>query len=87
MAFTIVLNIKLAGIILLISLLTLPQNTAGLFTKNFGKMMLLSVAFGLLGSFSGLIISYYLDIPSGATIIFSLSVIYLALRIIRNRFS
>jgi zinc transport system permease protein len=81
-SLTIVLNIKLVGIILLLSLLTIPQNAAGLFTKNFKTMILLSILFGITGSFSGLIISYYLDIPSGATIIFSLALIYLLLRIL-----
>lgn len=83
-SLTIVLNIKLVGIILLLSLLTIPQNTAGLFTKNFKTMIYLSILFGIIGSFSGLIISYYLSIPSGATIIFSLALIYLLLRIIQN---
>jgi zinc transport system permease protein len=80
-SLTIVLNIKLVGIILLLSLLTIPQNTAGLFTKNFKTMILLSILFGITGSFTGLIISYYLNIPSGATIIFSLALIYLMLRV------
>jgi zinc transport system permease protein len=81
-SLTIVLNIKLVGIILLLSLLTIPQNTAGLFTKNFKTMILLSILFGITGSFTGLIISYYLNIPSGATIIFSLALIYLMLRVL-----
>ncbi|MBE0652318.1 MAG: metal ABC transporter permease, partial [Bacteroidales bacterium] len=83
-ALTIVLNIKVAGIILLISLLTIPQNTANLFTKNFRTMILLSVVFGFMGSLTGLIISWFMNIPSGATIIFSLTVIYLLVRLIKG---
>lgn len=83
-ALTIVLNIKVAGIILLISLLTIPQNTANLFTKNFRTMILLSVVFGFMGSLTGLIISWFLNIPSGATIIFSLTVIYLLVRLLKG---
>lgn len=79
---TIVFSIKVAGIILLLSLLTIPQNTANLFTRNFRKMMWLSVLFGFTGSFGGLIISWFLDIPSGATIIFSLGAVYLFARLI-----
>ncbi len=80
-ALTIVLNIKIVGIILLISLLTVPQNTANLFTKNFKKIIIYSIVIAFIGSVSGLIISYYLNIPSGATIIFNLILIYLLVRL------
>ncbi len=80
-SLTIVLNIKIAGIILLISLLTIPQNTANLFTLNFKNIIFLSVIFGFTGSLAGLVISWYLNIPSGATIIFSLTVIYILARL------
>lgn len=83
-SLTIVLNIKVAGIILIISLLTIPQNTANLFTKNFKTIIVLSVLFGFAGSISGLAVSWFLNIPSGATIIFSLTVIYLISRIVRS---
>jgi zinc transport system permease protein len=83
-ALTIVLNIKIAGIILLLSLLTIPQNAANLFTKDFKYIIFLSIIIGFAGSFSGLILSYYLDIPSGATIIFSLALLFLLLRLIKG---
>lgn len=82
-ALTIVLSIRIAGIILVLSILTIPQNIANLFTNRFGTIMIASVIIGFLGSFLGLLISYYLDIPSGATIIFTLVVLYLASRIVK----
>lgn len=75
-ALTIVLNIRVVGIILVMSLLTIPQAIANLFTKRFDVMILFSIAFGFLGSISGLIISYIYDIPSGAAIIFTLVLLY-----------
>lgn len=81
-ALTIVFNIKLVGIILLLSMLTIPQNTANLLTKDYRKIIYLSVLIGFAGSLSGLIISYFLNIPSGATIIFSMVCIYLLLRMV-----
>ena len=81
-ALTIVLNIRVVGIILILSLLTLPQATANLFTRDFKKMMLLSVGFAFLGSFSGLLLSFYVDIPSGASIIFTLMVIFGLMKIL-----
>jgi zinc transport system permease protein len=69
-AITIVSSIRLIGIMLLMSLLTIPQMTANLFTSSFKKMIFLSFLTGMAGCFSGLFISYYLNVPSGATIIF-----------------
>ncbi len=71
-AATIVLSIKVAGIILVISLLTIPQTIANLFTKKFGNMMAISVLIAFLGTFAGLLISYNYNIPSGASVIMSL---------------
>ncbi len=83
-ALTIVLSIRVAGIILVLSLLTIPQNTANLFTSSFGRIMAWSVLIGFSGAVIGLYTSYYLDIPSGATIIFSLVLIYLFARLFRT---
>jgi zinc transport system permease protein len=58
------------------SLLTIPQAIANLFTKRFDVMMIYSILFGFLGSVTGLGFSYIYDIPSGAAIIFCLVVIY-----------
>jgi zinc transport system permease protein len=80
-ALTIVFNIKLVGIILLLSMLTIPQNAANLLTKDYKKIIFLSILIGFAGSVCGLIFSYFLNIPSGATIIFSLVCLYLLLRL------
>jgi len=76
-ALTIVLNIKVVGIILVISLLTIPQSIANLFTKNFKNIIIGSIVIGLIGAFLGLVISYKINIPSGASIIFSLVMIFI----------
>lgn len=81
-ALTIVLNIRVVGIILVMSLLTIPQAIANLFTKRFDIMMLYSILFGFLGSVTGLAFSYIYDIPSGASIIFTLVVLYGLLKIL-----
>jgi zinc transport system permease protein len=75
-ALTIVLNIRVVGIILVMSLLTIPQAISNLFTRYFHKMIFLSIFFGFVGSLSGLIFSYVYDIPSGAAIIFALVLMY-----------
>ncbi|MFO7828030.1 MAG: metal ABC transporter permease [Bacteroidales bacterium] len=87
-ALTIVLNIKVVGIILVISLLTIPQSIANLFTNVFKNIIILSIVIGLIGAFMGLIISYKINIPSGASIIFSLVVFFVlakAYQLIRQK--
>ena len=82
-ALTIVLSIRTAGIILVLAVLTIPQNISNLFTKRFSLIMIWSVAIGFTASLLGLILSYYLEIPSGATIIFTLVLLYLVARLIK----
>ena len=68
-ALTIVILIRVVGIILVIALLTIPAALAKQFTYNLKKMMLLAILFGVLLTFGGLWLSYELDLPSGATIV------------------
>jgi zinc transport system permease protein len=83
-AFTIVLNIRVAGIILVLSLLTIPQAIAGIFTNNFKMIIFASVAVALAGSFAGLLISYFFDIPSGASIIFLMVILFIIAKLIKS---
>lgn len=75
-ALTIVASLRMVGIVLAISLLTLPQMTANLFTHNFKKIIGLSVVIGFLSCLGGLFISYHWKVPSGASIIFFSILIY-----------
>lgn len=77
----IVFSIKVVGIILIISLITIPQATASLFIKSFRGMIVYSIFFSLIAGFSGLFISYYADIPSGPSIIFVAVLIFLLVKI------
>ncbi len=85
-SLTIVLNIRVVGIILILSLLTIPQATANILTRDFGRMMVYSVGFAFLASFIGLLISYFADIPSGATIIFTQVVLFGVVNLIKILF-
>lgn len=69
-AVCIVSNIRLIGIMLLMSLMTVPQMTANLFTSRFKNLLFYSIGIGIAGCFSGLFLSYYLNVPSGAAIVF-----------------
>jgi len=75
-ALTIVACLRMVGIVLVISLLTIPQMTANLFTHRFHRIIWLSIGIGYLSCLGGLLISFYLNVPSGASIIFFSIIIY-----------
>lgn len=75
-ALTIVFSIRLVGIVLLMSMLTIPQIIANLFTATFTRLAWLSVLIGVVGCVAGLLLSYLFNLPSGATIIFVLVIGY-----------
>ena len=66
---TVVMLIRIVGIILVIALLALPAAISRNFCNNVGRMMVLSTGIGMVFTMGGLWLSYALDIPSGATII------------------
>ncbi|MFC1848077.1 metal ABC transporter permease [Chloroflexota bacterium] len=68
-ALTVVLLIRVVGIILVIALLTIPPTVARQFTYDMRRMMVLSVIIGAIVSFGGLWLSYEFELASGATII------------------
>ena len=75
-ALTIVACLRMIGIVLVISLLTLPQMTANLFTHSFKRIIGLAIGIGYLGCLGGLFLSYQLQVPSGAAIIFFSILVY-----------
>lgn len=83
-AVTIVLSIRLVGIMLLMSMLTLPQMIVNHFTSNFRRIIRGSMAIGFLACSAGLILSYYLNVPSGACIILILVVAFFAAKGIKQ---
>ncbi len=68
-ALTVVVLIRVVGIILVIALLTIPAALARQFTHDLRRMMFLATLFGIVFTFGGLWLSYVLDLASGATII------------------
>ncbi len=68
-AVAIVLSIRLVGIMLLMSMLTLPQTIMNMWCSDFKKIAIGSVLIGFLGSVAGLCLSYTMNVPSGAFII------------------
>lgn len=81
-AVCIVLTIRLVGVMLLMSMLTLPQMIAELFCRRFGSIMLTSVAVSLVCCIGGLLLCTVIDVPCSALIVLGMCGIYLLLAII-----
>ncbi len=72
---SVVVLIRVVGIILVIALLTMPAAISRRFTHDLKKLILLSTVTGILITVAGLFASYWLDLPSGATIVLILGMV------------
>ncbi len=68
-AVVVVLSVKMVGIMLVSALLTLPAVTSLVFVKGFKSAMLVSVILAVASVLLGIMASYFLDLPTGATIV------------------
>lgn len=75
-ALTVVMLIQVVGIILVIALLTLPAAISRECTSRVKTMMLYAVLLGMAFTTTGIFLSAYLNIPSGATIILLSAAVY-----------
>lgn len=75
-AFTVVLSIKVVGVMLVSALLILPAVSALQVSKSFIGTLFFSGVFALLSVLLGILISFFLDLPAGATIVLLLGVCF-----------
>lgn len=75
-AFSVVILIKIVGIIMVIALLTIPGAISRRYMKGLPGIMAGSIVLGAIFVTIGLLISYELDVPSGATIILTAAVAF-----------
>jgi zinc transport system permease protein len=68
-ALTVVMMMRVVGLIMVIALLTIPAAISGMFMHELRRMMLLSAVLATAFTFTGLWLSYFYDLTSGATII------------------
>jgi ABC-type Mn2+/Zn2+ transport system permease subunit len=69
LALTVVVSIKATGIILVEALLVTPAATAYQLTNRYSMMFILSIAAGVVSCTAGLLLSYLVQVPSGASIV------------------
>lgn len=87
-AITIVISIRVVGIVLLISLLTIPAVIGNLISKSFSRILVYGSVIAALSAFAGLYISYKTNITSGASTIFVLTLTLIAVKtttFVRNK--
>ena len=73
----VVMSVRTVGNILVLALLITPAAAARLWTDRLVVMMALSAVIGMVGSFLGVYVSWAIDVPTGATIVLVLTVVFL----------
>jgi len=81
---TVVIAMRVVGLIMVIALLTIPPAIANLYLKDMRAIMALSAVLSVLFCTLGLIISYVLNLPSGAVIILVAGLAYVLAALIRS---
>lgn len=82
-AIAIVLTIRLVGMMLLMSMFTLPQLTAEIYFNRFKTLMWASMVISLATGLVGLMLSTVINVPCSALIVAIMALTYLATRILR----
>ena len=65
LSLAIIGSLQTVGIILVLSMLIIPAASAKLLAKTFNYTTIIGVVFGVISSISGLLLSYYFNLPSG----------------------
>lgn len=78
LAVSIVISMKIVGIILISALLVIPGATAQLFAKNLYFMIAASCGVAVISTVLGLVLAYEFDIAPGGSIVLTATAIFLA---------
>ncbi len=70
------------GIVLLLSLLTLPVAIVDTLSKSYRRLTLFAPLTAMAGNVAGLIVSYEAEVPPGAAIIFTLTLTLIAVKLL-----
>lgn len=78
LALTVIASISVVGIVLVNALLVIPAATAKLLARSLGQMFILAPLFGIGSVLAGLIVSSWIDAPSGPAIVVIAGMLFLA---------
>ncbi len=84
-AVVIVVSVRVVGAILIAAYLVIPAAAARLVSRSLFQMTLLSVVFGMLSTVVGLVASFFLEVPSGSTIILTQAALFVAAALLPRR--
>ncbi len=76
LAATILATMNVLGVTLVAASLVIPAVVARMLTNSFSRMLVLSTAIGAFSGFTGMVLSYHLDIPSGPMIVLTGSALF-----------
>jgi manganese/iron transport system permease protein len=76
-AVTVAVSLQTVGVALMVAMLVTPAATAYLLTQRLSTMMILAAAFASLAGVTGLYLSYYLSIASGAAVVMTATVFFM----------
>jgi zinc transport system permease protein len=68
-ALTVVIGMRVVGLLLVSAIMIIPVAAAQQITRSFKSTMILSSILGLTASLAGLLVSFFVDIPPGPTIV------------------
>jgi zinc transport system permease protein len=77
-AVVVVVGVKTVGVVLVSAFIVIPAATARLLGRTLRGIAVLAAVFGVGGSALGLLLSYYLNVASGATVILTLASFFFA---------
>lgn len=83
-ALSVVVLIKVVGVILIIALLSIPAAISKQFTYDIKKLMVFSVITGAILTVIGLLLSYIFNLASGATIILVLGISFTVISLVKK---
>lgn len=75
-AVAVVVSAQVIGVVLMASYLVIPAATARLLSRTLAQMTLLAVLLGVVSTLGGLVASFWLDVPSGSTIILAQALLF-----------
>jgi len=62
-------SVKIAGVLLVFSFLVIPAVSAMILADTLKSRLFLGWVIGAIGSLIGMVTSYYLDLPTGASVV------------------
>jgi len=84
-AITVVLAVKIVGVMLVSALLILPASTALQIARGFRGAMLIAVSVAVVSVLAGTTVSFFLNLPAGATVVMCNAIFFAAAIIFRGR--